>query len=97
MRLDSYNKIELENLRQVYLGLYNEIDLINNNINNLVSKIDILSIDINNNFKINDKFIDNGLLKNSKEEFNSVYKFLKCDVKNEIFDLIIKINEQLNS
>lgn len=91
------NNSELQNLKQIYLKLSEDISIINTNLNNLLSNINILSLNLNNYCKINDKSIDNGLVDNNKNSLNVINNFLKNNVKTEIIDILVHINEQINS
>lgn len=91
------NNSELQNLKQIYLKLSEDIGIINTNLNNLLSNINILSLNLNNYCKINDKSIDNGLVDNNKNSLNVINNFLKNNVKTEIIDILVHINEQINS
>lgn len=90
------NKLELENLKQIYLKLSEDIDVINFKINNILYNINDLSFNLNS-CMINNVSIDNGLVDKSKSDLELINKYLKDNVKIEILDLLTQINEQLNS
>lgn len=90
------NKLELENLKQIYLKLSEDINNINFQINNILYNINDLSINLNN-CMINNISLDNGMIEKNKIDLELINDYLKDKINNEILNIIVQINEQLNS
>ena len=89
------DKLELENLKHIYLKLSEDIEIINSEINNILYNIN--GLNLNNCCTINNITIDNGLVEKNKQELDFINNYLNNNVKNEILDLIVQINERINS
>lgn len=90
------DNVELENLKQVYLKLLEDINNIDNCVNNVLNNIENLSVFLKNYCGINDFSFDKGSVYKNKNDLNLVHNFLNNVVVDEISGLIIQINEKLN-
>lgn len=90
------DNVELENLKQVYLKLLEDINNIDNCVNNVLNNIENLSVFLKNYCSINDFSFDKGSVYKNKNDLNLVHNFLNNVVVDEISGLIIQINEKLN-
>lgn len=91
------NKIELENLKLVYLKMLDDINIVINKLNIVTSNVDLVSECLINYYMIDDTSGDKGKIAKSKLEIEKTKNFLMNNVKNSLNDLIIQIDQQLNS
>lgn len=91
------NNLEVDNLKQIYLKLLEDIDIIDSQLYSVELNIEDVSSFLNSNCKVNDISIDKGQIQVSKNDINNVHNYLNDVIKPEISDLIIQINESINN